>query len=399
MKIRRYLAKNNQEAILKVKMDLGNDALILNTRKVRQKGIFKIFAKPMIEVLAAVDEYSSKKPQEQSKEEERVVPAVKPQPAISNDSINLSRTVKEGKIEQLEDKVNSMEDMLVKISNKLDSREKPVERNLKEEKSAGTNKIAQVFYQNLIRNEVEADIAKKIVENAVSKAVDKSNVSETASMLFNILTGILGKAESIELKKTGEPTVIMFVGPTGVGKTTTLAKIAANYLLNQKRNVGLITADTYRIAAVDQLKTYAEILGIPVSVAYSPIDIRDAVAEHSDKDLILIDTAGRSHTNKTQFEELKAMVNASGADEVYLVMSAATSVRNCKEIIRAYEFINDYKLIFTKIDEAPAQGLILNAKYLTGKRLSYITTGQNVPDDIEVANIEKIAKNLIGSIG
>jgi flagellar biosynthesis protein FlhF len=213
------------------------------------------------------------------------------------------------------------------------------------------------------------------------------------------MSGLLGKSETIDMKKTGGPTVVMFVGPTGVGKTTTLAKIAANYLLNQKKNVGLITADTYRIAAVEQLKTYAEILGIPVKVAYSPVDIRDAVSEYSDKDLVLIDTAGRSHNNKSQFEELKAMINASGADEVYLVMSATTSIRNCREILVAYDFIKDYKLIFTKTDEAPVLGIILNVRYLTGKRLSYITNGQNVPDDIEVANVEKITKNLIGSIG
>ncbi len=383
MKIRRYLAKNNQEAILKVKMDLGNDALILNTRKVRQKGLFKIFAKPMVEVLAAIDEYSLKKAQE-----------VQPNPIEKSNEIN---SEKDGKIASLENKVNSMEDMLIKISNKLDSRDKPAEVHPKE----GTHnapRIAQIFYHNLVRNEVEVDIAKKVVESAIAKTGENCGVNETANVLYSILTGLLGKAETIELKKTGGPTIIIFVGPTGVGKTTTLAKIAANFLLNHKKNVGLITADTYRIAAVEQLKTYAEILGIPVSVAYSPIDIRDAVAEHSDKDLILIDTAGRSHNNKTQFEELKAMVSASGADEVYLVMSATTSIRNCREILGAYDFIKDYKLIFTKTDEAPVMGIVLNVRYLTGKKLSYITNGQNVPDDIEVANIEKISKNLIGSI-
>jgi len=210
---------------------------------------------------------------------------------------------------------------------------------------------------------------------------------------------LLGKPETIKVNQDGKPLTAIFVGPTGVGKTTTLAKIAANYLLNHKKSVGMITADTYRIAAVEQLKTYGEILGIPVSVVYSPNDIRDAVSQHSDKDVILIDTAGRSHRNKTQFEELKALIAASGADEVYLVLSVTTSIRNCREILTSYDFLKDYKLIFTKTDEAPVQGVILNVKYITGKTLSYITTGQNVPDDIEVANIEKITKNLIGSIG
>ena len=190
----------------------------------------------------------------------------------------------------------------------------------------------------------------------------------------------------------------MFVGPTGVGKTTTLAKIAANYLLDQKKTIGLITADTYRIAAVEQLKTYAEILGIPITVVYTPAEIKEAISMYAGKDMILIDTAGRSHKNKAQFEELKALITAAEADEIYLVLSATTSSSNCREIIKSYSFLTNYKLIFTKTDEAPMPGIILNARYLTGKSLSYITTGQSVPDDIEVANIDKITKNLIGSI-
>jgi flagellar biosynthesis protein FlhF len=125
--------------------------------------------------------------------------------------------------------------------------------------------------------------------------------------------------------------------------------------------------------------------------------MKEAVNSHSDKDLILIDTAGRSHKNKAQFEELKALITASGADEVYLVLSATTSLRNCREILNSYSFLKDYKLLFTKTDETPVLGIILNVRYMTGKSLSYITTGQSVPDDIETANIEKITKNLMGS--
>jgi flagellar biosynthesis protein FlhF len=200
------------------------------------------------------------------------------------------------------------------------------------------------------------------------------------------------------LREDGNPTVAVFVGPTGVGKTTTIAKIAANFALNHKKNVGFITADTYRIAAVEQLKTYAEILGMPVSVIYSPSEIRSAIIEFSDKDLILIDTAGRSHRNKSQFEELKTLVAASGANEAFLVLSATTSIGSCKEILKNYDFLKDYKLIFTKLDEVREAGIILNVKSHSKKSLSYLTTGQSVPDDIEVANIDKITKILLGSI-
>ncbi|MCX7842610.1 MAG: 50S ribosome-binding GTPase, partial [Clostridia bacterium] len=209
---------------------------------------------------------------------------------------------------------------------------------------------------------------------------------------------ILGKPETLKLREDGKPTVVILIGPTGVGKTTTLAKIAASYALNHKKKVGMITADTYRIAAVEQLKTYAEILGMPVTVIYSPSEINQAIKMHYDKDIILIDTAGRSHKNQAQFEELKAMVQAAEADEIYLLLSATTSVRNCREILGNYSCFKDYKLIFTKLDETPITGIILNSRYMTNKSLSYITTGQSVPDDIEVANVDRITKNLLGSI-
>jgi flagellar biosynthesis protein FlhF len=168
--------------------------------------------------------------------------------------------------------------------------------------------------------------------------------------------------------------------------------------LNHKKKVGLITADTYRIAAVEQLTTYAEILGMPVKVIYSANEVKDAISQYGDKDIVFVDTAGRSYRNKTQFDELKTLVMATEADEVFLVLSTTTSLRNCREILNNYDFLQNYKLIFTKMDETPIPGIILNARVLTNKKISYVTTGQSVPDDIEIANIDKITKNLLGSI-
>lgn len=137
---------------------------------------------------------------------------------------------------------------------------------------------------------------------------------------------------------------------------------------------------------------------MPVEVIYSINEINDAKDKYQDKDIILIDTAGRSYRNKSQFDELKMLVDASHADEVFLVLSTTTGVRNCRDILASYDFLKDYKLIFTKLDETPALGIILNARRLTNRNLSYVTIGQSVPDDIEVANIDKITKNLLGSI-
>jgi flagellar biosynthesis protein FlhF len=392
MKIKRYMGNNAQEAILKVKMDLGNEALILNTRKVRQKGIFKFFAKPMIEVLAAVDEYPSvRKDKEQQTGTENK--------NLDNSTKNAADFgTKDEKLAALENKVNNVELMLRKMLDQvLPPASTDAVKPQASEKQVKSN-VLHMFYTNLIKNEVDAEIANKIIDMACKKIGSNASFNDAASALYVIISEILGKPETIKFKENSKPTVVILVGPTGVGKTTTLAKIAANYLLNHKKNVGLITADTYRIAAVEQLKTYAEILGIPLSIVYSSDDLKEAIKSHSDKDIILIDTAGHSNKNKTQFDELKKLIAASDADEVYLVLSITSSMRNNNEVLSNYSFLKDYKLIFTKMDETPAAGILLNTRFNSNRSLSYITNGQNVPDDIELADIDKIAKNLLRSI-
>ena len=250
MKIRRYLANNTQEAILKVKMDLGSDALILNTRRVRQKGIFKIFKKPMVEVLAAIDDDYSKK------ERTRPVAEIeKPQIVAKEKEVELGQTetkpVDELKICELENKVRNMETLLYKIYDQVRPQEKKQgEVEGKQEETDGKEqqielpKVFQIFYNNLLKNEVEPEIAKKLIDIAYEKVSPQSSINEVVTALYSEIAGILGKPETIKLREDGKPTVIIFVGPTGVGKTTTLAKIAANYSLNMNRKVGLITADT-----------------------------------------------------------------------------------------------------------------------------------------------------------
>ena len=392
MKIRRYLGSNTQEAILKVKMDLGNDALILNTRKVRKKGFLKFFAKPMVEVLAAIDDSAAKKDRGVTQYEVKALGTER-----ENQTGNAAGE-KNGKLEQLEKKVASMESMLKKICERMQIPEERLSVSYKEEKQETSAKVLQVFYDNLIKNEVEPEIAKQVIGAASSRIGDNASVNDVASTLYNVISEMLGKPDTIKLKEDKKPTVVMCVGPTGVGKTTTLAKIAASYMLNHKKQVGFITADTYRIAAVEQLKTYAEILGMPVTVIYSPNEMEAAIKNYSDKDIILIDTAGRSYRNKAQLDELKSLVLASGADEVFLALSMTTSPKICKEILNSYSFLEDYKLIFTKTDEALSSGIVLNARFFTGRSLSYMTTGQNVPDDIEIVDIDKITKNLLRSI-
>lgn len=368
MRIKRYIGNNTQEAILKVKADLGADSLILNTKKVRRKGFINLFKKPMIEVLAAVDNYQVTPDQE--------------------------------KTLSLSDRVNDIELMLHKINKKLDDTssiqvQDTISKNPEQDISS---KMLKLFYNNLISSEVQIKIAEKIIEDTRTIIGEKSSVNEVVSAIKSVISNALGRPAIIEKNHEKKPRIIILVGPTGVGKTTTLAKIAADMTLVNGKKVGLITADTYRIAAVEQLKTYAQILDIPISVTYSATEIKEAIKAYSEKDLILIDTAGRGYKDKSQLEEVKSLINNSQADEVFLVLSMTMNMASCNEILKNYSFLEEYKIIFTKADETPVSGIILNTRVMTGKSLSYITTGQNVPEDIEMIDTDMITKNLLGSI-
>lgn len=442
MIIRRYTCKDMQEALLKVKMDLGSEAVIMNSRKVKPKGLRGLFSKPMIEVVAAVDEEHLRSPNtpKKHKDIQNVVKTLAAVRGLSQN--NVSRTInapaqtETSKIAELENKVQSMENTLKKIYQTLQG--KPEKSAISADQNAGggisqsraqdqweplnnvivrqgnlsRNNLAHQVHTNTV-NEVEQSsldnelsMVKKILFNQdlepvlIEKILDKirkirvKSSEDIHDLAFRILTVLLGKPEPLSLKEK-RPHVAIFIGPTGVGKTTTLAKIAAEFSLNQQKSVGLITADTYRIAAIDQLKTYAEILNIPLSVVYSPEEINDAVNQLEDKDLILIDTAGRSHKNKPHFDELKDLISLANADEIFLLLSCNTGPRAIKETLEYYAFIKDFKLIFTKLDEAPSLGVIFNARYLTGKPLSYITTGQSVPDDIEFVNPKQLSENVL----
>ena len=172
----------------------------------------------------------------------------------------------------------------------------------------------------------------------------------------------------------------------------------SQFIFNDKLNVGFITADTYRIAAVEQLKTYADILDSEVGVVYNCDDIIEKINEFKViNDVIFIDTAGRSHKNLENLNELKSFLDVIPDAEVYLVLSITTKYDDLLSIIEAYSKISDFKIIFTKLDETSCLGSVLNICYETGKEISYATNGQNVPDDIDIIRPEKIARDLLGS--
>ena len=443
MKIRRYTCKDMQEALLKVKMDLGSEAVIMNSKKVKPKGLKGLFSKPMIEVVAAIDDdyvrpvkpkynqrqtavYQSHQPQPQPQHIPAAQalfnehPVVQPQTGqAETKALEEAAAVRENvenvenrKISELEEKVKNMENMLNKIYEVVQKKDAPEnseplsENDLRElegdvhikDKLESSGKIGEDSLISLRDALFEKDVEPKLIEKILDKIRDRGGNTlsrdEVYSLASIVMTVLLGEPEPIKLLEEKKPHVAIFLGPTGVGKTTTLAKIAADFTFRQKK-VGLITADTYRIAAVEQLKTYAEILNLKVTVVYSPGEIKDAVDRLSDNDLILIDTAGRSHKNKAHFDELKALVNAVNADETYLVISSNTSRIAVREILEYYAFIKNYKLLFTKLDESPVPGVILNARYMTGKPLSYTTAGQSVPDDLDIANVRQLVTSIL----
>ncbi|MDD4296278.1 MAG: flagellar biosynthesis protein FlhF [Ruminiclostridium sp.] len=439
MRIRRYTGKDAQEAMLKVKMDLGSEAIILSTRKVRKKGLVGLFSKPLTEVLAAIDEEYGTKKTESSDAQRKS----KQQAGIYNRLGNMQKPDDEDvRVESLENRVKSMEQVLERIYDSVSQDKKtktetteaphitptiktteascttPTVKTTEAPCTAPTVKIAEMaaaaekpnantdmpetealkeFKYTLSENEIEPSIVEKIIEKIKQFVKNLNDYGEICSVAEKVLLSVLGKPNTISFREDGKPTVVLFAGPTGVGKTTTLAKIAADYTLNQQKKVGLITADTYRIAAVDQLKTYAEILNIPVSVIYTPQEVQEAISQYSDKDLILIDTAGRSHKNAVQFSEIKMLVAAAEADEIFLVLSCSMGRLALREILNHYKFLKNFKLLFTKLDEVLVPGVILNARCTTGKSLSYTTAGQSVPDDIEIANVPDIVKSMLNS--
>lgn len=255
-----------------------------------------------------------------------------------------------------------------------------------------------VYFDQLVSNSVNEELAGEIMRT-VQRNVRAEHYCDAAMMRQKIAEQIEKRvpvAGPITRKKTTGPHVLALVGPTGVGKTTTIAKLAANLKLREKRRVGLITLDTYRIAAVDQLRRYAEIIGAPLKVVGSAEELREAIGTMSDLEFVLIDTAGRSPNDRLKLNELKKVLEAAAPDEVHLVLSTTASEECLELAVGQFNEVRVDKVIFTKLDEAPRLGTLLNVIHRVNKSLSYVTTGQDVPDDIEVAQGTRLAQLILG---
>lgn len=403
MTINKFQGKTQEEAIEKAKKEMGENVVIMNVKETKPKGFFKAFKNSTYEVTAAMEE-----------KEQAVNPfSALHAPLKMHDNINYAADEKLSipitREKQEEHKENTvLEEKIENIQSMLEQKLKPEEQEeqLVTETEETTRKSSQTvgfrcikkIYEILLDNEVNERYVNLIMDD-----VEKSlrNVSSMDIILSNVYQKMIlkfGQPKKIELSE-GTPKVVFFIGPTGVGKTTTIAKIASKYKVDMGKKVAFLTADTYRIAAAEQLRTYANILDTPLTIVYSADEMNAAIERVKDYDLILVDTAGFSHKNDAQRMDMKRLVESLDEKyekDVYLVLSATTKYKDLKEIADIYHEISEYKLIFTKLDETTSYGNLLNIKMYSGAAVSYVTNGQNVPDDIEVFNTQKIVKQLLG---
>ncbi len=410
MIIKKFLGKTEEEAVEAAKKELGAGVVIMNVKTVKRKGLLAIFQPRVMEVTVALEEEKDTKTFARSETSER---------AARGNVLQGGRTLagQRGALKAEEEDRVSIEKKLDNLQNLLVSRFQQSEserRELLEEDEQGTEEDVQeeaeekeevtqqqrfmkLLYNTMLESEVDEKYANQIV--------DEVDVSGQSNLPFDYILGNVyqkmvlkfGRAEGITWAE-GHPRLVVFMGPTGVGKTTTIAKIASNYVVEEKRKVALLTADTYRIAAVDQLRTYANILEVPFRVIYSEDEAKEAIQEFDDYDYIFVDTAGHSHQNEEQLGHMKNLVEVvreAGDCQVFLVLSATTKYRDLLKIVSRYNQIADYQLIFTKLDETDVQGNLLNLKLYTDNPIAFVTYGQNVPNDIEVFNPQKTVKQIL----
>jgi flagellar biosynthesis protein FlhF len=253
------------------------------------------------------------------------------------------------------------------------------------------------LYSDLIDAELGEDLARELVERLRSELPD-DDLGDTLLAKARIARWIEDEIEVAGpiVVTPGRRRVIALVGPTGVGKTTTIAKLAANFRLRDERKVGLITVDTYRIAAVEQLRTYADIIELPMRVVATPREMREAVDSMANLDLVLIDTAGRSPKDEVHLQELRTLVSEAQVDEVHLVLSSVAGAGTLAHTAKRFTEVGATALILTKLDEANALGNLLSLVRSCRLPLSYLTNGQNVPDDIAPAERRRLSRSVLG---
>ena len=403
MIIKKFQAKTENDAVEAAKKELGSAVVIMNVRKVKRKGPFGFLLPQLTEVTVALEEESEQKVQSLRKNTD-----TQNGNAVKAEKTAESRHVAEGELQGQKNFERQLENSM--IEEKLDSLHSLLEQQLKkpeeeteeapeeEIKEDEMSRFIKLVYNTMLDNEVDEKYANLIIDEMEKNNKPGTPFDHALADVYQKMILKFGNSQELTESQKG-PKVVFFIGPTGVGKTTTIAKIAAEYQLDKKKKVALLTADTYRIAAAEQLRTYAGILEVPFRVIYSAEETSQAVRDFQDYDYIMVDTAGHAHQNEDQREIIKGLIHAADGltdTDVFLVLSATTKYNDLKKIVDAYREVTDYRLIFTKLDETEERGNMFNIRLYTGAEICYVTCGQNVPDDLESFNPQKTVKLLLG---
>lgn len=390
MKIKKYLAPSMPEAMQQIRADLGSDAVILNSKIVQTGGFLGFFRKKKIEVIAAIDPMPKKVP-------EQVVKVKQPLKNVKvADSEQVNQSVLLPKQPDKKLSVNGEEQVLLKEITELKKLMKNMHVNGRTSSVIYPDvlqKIASVLDEQEIAPTIKEELMNDLVEKWFT-VENKPEFQEVSAWAKQLLVKRISHVQYGEISY--QKKFVNVVGPTGVGKTTTLAKLAATAVLKDKKRAAFITTDTYRIAAIDQLKTYAKILCVPLEVCYTIEDFQHALEKFNKYDVVFIDTAGRNFRNKQYVEDLQEMIQFDDQMETFLVLSLTSKLKDMEEIYEQFSMVDIQKLIFTKVDETANYGAIVNMieKYNVG--VAYLTNGQDVPDDIFAVNPDVIMNTIFG---
>lgn len=389
MELKKFLAPTMAECLTQVKSQLGTQAIILSTRTITHKRFFGLLRREHVEItagrgiqtLARRRASAANAPPRTSRQEA---------PSESMPGRGLLNTPAGASAAYLgvTQEIGDLKRLVAQLVQQFQHSQHP---------DVPGHLVATL--RQLLSQQVIEPLAREIILKLAERAAKDGKTDEESLQKLAVieLESRLVCGGRIKKGAKGRPHIVALIGPTGVGKTTTVAKLAANLKLREDHKVGLITIDTYRIAAIDQLKKYAEIINAPLAVVASPGEIRDAVARMGDLDFILIDTAGRSPRDAVKLAELKQFLAAAAPDEVHLVLSSTCGLESTKLALRRFSGVRTDRLIFTKLDEAAELGVLPNVTAITRLPLSYVTTGQDVPNDIETASGAKLARQILSA--
>jgi flagellar biosynthesis protein FlhF len=418
MEVKTYRAATMQEALAMVRSDLGPTAAVLHTREVGNAGLLKwIPGMRRIEVTAALDvnvpsRFTSRKDASSSGVPVPNMPLPSRAPkaeaerridSIVDDDVTFERGYSDTGYaapprRAMPVPAPAHQD---EVRTQLSELQALVADLCKRSRGAGHQDLPETLfrlYTDLIEAEVSDEVARDLVER-VRRETSNDDVDDPLMLrarLSRMIEDEIRVAGPIRVE-SGRRKLVALVGPTGVGKTTTIAKLAANFRLRDKKRVGLITVDTFRIAAVEQLRTYADIIDLPMHVVSTPREMRDAVNSLSSMDLVLLDTAGRSPHDDVKIQELKSFLVEAAADEVHLVLSATAGASSLEKMARQFGQVGTTHLLLTKLDEASSLGNLLPLVRTSKLPLSYLTDGQSVPDDIAPADAARLARVVLGA--